>query len=232
MMYRSIALLAASVLSAVIANKEKSGLSSRSYPAPRSCGFTDAFSLATADSWTHVKIAGGLKDPRGITVDTEGNLLVIESGKGLTAFTFGHDGCIASSKVLIDNADLNHGITLTPDGKQLVVSSETTAWRYLYDAATQVLSNEEVVIKNMQLGGHSTRTVVIPPQTPNLLLASVGSLTNLDWESLDKNVGRSLVKVFDLGDLPAGGFDYRSQGWFLGYGLRNEVAVVVDSNNM
>jgi hypothetical protein len=44
-------------------------------------------------------------------------------------------------------------------------------------------------------------------------------------------VGRALVKVFDLTNVPQGGYDYKTSGRFLGYGLRNEVAIVVDNNN-
>ena len=165
-------------------------------------------------------------------VDTNNNVLVVESGKGVSVLTIGSDGCVASSKVLIDNAALNHGIDFTPDGSQLVVSSATTAWRYSYDPETQSVHHEEVIVKGMYDKGHQTRTTVIPPATPNLLLVSLGSNANMDWESLDKSVGRSLVKVFDLNEVPAGGYSYNDEGWFLGYGLRNEVALVVDKNNM
>ena len=165
-------------------------------------------------------------------VDTNNNVLVVEDGKGVSAHVFGADGCISSSKFLINSTDLNHGIDLSPDGSKLFVSSMTTAWRYDYDPKTQTISNEEIVIKDMYKGGHSTRTLVVPPATPNLLIVSLGSNANLDWESIDKTVGRSIVKVFDLNSVPEGGYSYNYEGWYLGYGLRNEVAVVVDKNNM
>jgi glucose/arabinose dehydrogenase len=199
---------------------------------PSSCGLKDAFPLAAADGWSWVKIAGGLKKPRGVVVDAKGNLLVVEAGKGVTAHVFGSDGCVSSTHAVIDNSALNHGIELTPDGSQLVVSSMSTVWRYDYDAETQSVSMPKVLVKGMYEGGHPTRTTVIPPATPHLLLVSLGSNTNMDWESRDKWVGRSLVKVFDISTTPDGGYDYNSQGWFLGYGLRNEVALVVDKNNM
>ena len=50
--------------------------------------------------------------------------------------------------------------------------------------------------------------------------------------SLDKAVGRALVKVFDMTAVPADGYDYSTTGSFLGYGLRNEVGLAVDNNNM
>lgn len=200
-------------------------------PLPSSCNLTAAFPLEAADGWSYVKLLGSLTIPRGITVDTEGNLLVVESGKGVTVHTFGSDGCISSSKTLISRNTLNHGITLTPDGKQLIVSSAPTAWRYSYDAVAQSVSNEEVVVQGMNPGSHSSRTTVIPPATPNLLVVSLGSRGNFDMESLDPNVGRALVKVFDLDNVPSGGYDYATSGHLLGYGLRNEVAIIVDGNN-
>lgn len=185
-----------------------------------------------AEGWKFVKLAGGLSTPRGITVDTNGNLLVVQVGVGLSVHTFGADGCIASSKVLIQQPRLTHGVALTPDGATLYVSSIDTAWRYTYDATTQSVTDQTVVVANMYPSSHSTRTLVVPPATPDLLVVSLGSNGNLDGGSIDKNVGRAIVKVFDIAAVPAGGYDYSSQGWFLGYGLRNEVAIAVDNNNM
>ena len=202
-------------------------------PIPTSClNLTDKFPLETAPGWSHVKLAGNLQGPRGIFVDPLGNLLVVEAGKGVTALHFGQDGCVATTTTILDKTDLNHGITLSPDGTQLIVSSETTAWRYTYDAATLSVANEEVVVQNMGVSGHSSRTVVIPPKTPNLLIVSHGSDGNLDFPSIDKSLGRALVKVYDISQVPDGGYDFATQGNYLGYGLRNEVAIVPDNNNM
>jgi glucose/arabinose dehydrogenase len=199
---------------------------------PSSCGMESNFPLEAAEGWSWVKIAGGLRAPRGMVVDSKGNLIVVEQGKGVSVHTIGPDGCIASTKSLIANYALNHGIALTPDGAHLIVSSMASAWRYDYDAEAQSVSGEQVVVKGMEPGGHTTRTAVIPPDTPDLLILSVGSKGNLDGPSIDKSVGRALLKVFNLTSVPEGGYDYTTSGWYLGYGLRNEVAVVVDKNNM
>jgi hypothetical protein len=200
--------------------------------APSSCGLVSRFPLETADGWSFVKIKGGLARPRGLVVDSLGNLISVEQGKGVSVHTFDEEGCIASSKMLISNTALNHGIALTPDGNTLVVSSPVSAWRYDYDAEAQTVSNQELVVTGMEPGGHTTRTAVIPPDTPDLLILSVGSRGNLDWDSINKAEGRATLKVFNLTSVPSGGYDYRTSGWFLGYGLRNEVAVVVDKNNL
>ncbi|KXH57946.1 carbohydrate-binding cytochrome b562 [Colletotrichum salicis] len=202
-------------------------------PVPNSCSSVSAFRFGyqTASGWKAVKLAGSLTGPRGLVVDSEGNLLVVQSGKGVTAHTFGADGCISSTKTLISNPSLNHGISLTPDGKTLYVSSMTTAWSYAYDAKAQSVSAQTVVVKGMQQGGHPTRNLITPPATPHLLVIQQGSYSNFDYESLNKAVARAVVKVFDMRSVPSGGYTYASQGWFLGWGLRNEVALAADGNN-
>ncbi|KAH7313648.1 hypothetical protein B0I35DRAFT_480320 [Stachybotrys elegans] len=209
-----------------------SGTAPAELPIPTSCGLTSAFPLEVADGWGFVKIAGNVRTPRGMAVDSAGNLLVINVGVGLTVHTFGADGCIASSKTLISRPQLNHGVALTPDGATLYVSSSSTVWRYQYDSASQSVSGETVVVRDMFQASHSTRTVVVPPATPDLIIVSLGSHTNMDMASLDKFAGRALVKVFDISSAPEGGYDYTTEGDFMGYGLRNEIAIAVDPNNM
>jgi hypothetical protein len=201
-------------------------------PFPETCNLEGQFPLEVAEGWKFVKLAGDLSTPRGVTVDTNGNLLLVEVGRGLSVHTFGSDGCIASSKLLIDQPRLTHGVALTPDGATLYVSSIDTVWRYSYDTDLQEVADQEVVVADMYPSSHSTRTVVVPPATPNLIVVSLGSDGNLDWESVLKETGRAIVKVFDMSELPEGGFDYSTEGWFLGYGLRNEVGLAVDNNNM
>ncbi|KAE9569701.1 hypothetical protein CGMCC3_g14195 [Colletotrichum fructicola] len=203
-------------------------------PVPNSCTGVSAFRFGfqTASGWRAVKLAGSLSGPRGVAVDSQGNLLVVQSGRGVTVHTFGSDGCISSSKTLINNPSLNHGIGFTPDGKTLYVSSMTTAWSFTYDAQSQTVGGQTVVVKGMQQGGHPTRALLIPPATPHLLVIQQGSYSNFDYESLNKGVARAVVKVFDLRSVPSGGYTYNTQGWFLGWGLRNEVALAADGNNM
>ena len=84
----------------------------------------------------------------------------------------------------------------------------------------------------MNPSGHNRRTLAVPPNRPDLLIVSLGSGGNIDEPTVVKETGRAIVKVFDLGKTPAGGYTYNTQGWYLGYGLRNEVALVFDGNNM
>ncbi|KAG9253713.1 carbohydrate-binding cytochrome b562 [Emericellopsis atlantica] len=199
---------------------------------PSNCGETSLFPLEAADGWSFVKLAGDLTTPRGIAIDGLGSLLLVEAGSGLSAHTFGSDGCIAGSKTLIERRGLTHGVALAPGGRTLYVSSIDTVWKYDYDPETQTVSNEKVVVANMFPSSHSTRTLLVPPDTPDLLVVSLGSDGNLDMPAVNKEVGRAIVKVFDMAEAPEDGYDYSTQGWFLGYGLRNEVGLTTDNNNM
>ncbi|KFA60619.1 hypothetical protein S40285_07941 [Stachybotrys chlorohalonatus IBT 40285] len=202
-------------------------------PIPSSCNLQSIFPLRAASGWGFLKLAGGLRAPRGMAVDTNGNLLIIQVGLGLTAHTIGTNGCISGARTLISRPQLTHGVALTPDGRTLYVSSATTVWRYNYNPATQAVSGESVVVRNMYPSSHTTRTLVVPPATPNILVVSLGSNGNLDGPAVRKEAGRAIVKSFDMGtSVPGGGWDYNTQGRYLGYGLRNEVALAVDPNNM
>ncbi|RXG43115.1 hypothetical protein VDGE_09058 [Verticillium dahliae] len=202
-------------------------------PAPSSCPGVSAWrsSFGVASGWRAVKIAGGLRTPRGIVLDSNGNLLVVQSGLGVTVHTFGSDGCLSGSRTLISNPALNHGISLTADGTKLYVSSMTTAFEYSYNAASQTVSGERTVVRAMNQGGHPSRTLLIPPQTPHLLVISLGSFDNLDHPTINPATGRAIVKVFDLRNVPSGGYTFNTQGYLLGYGLRNGVALAADGGN-
>ncbi|EEY23549.1 conserved hypothetical protein [Verticillium alfalfae VaMs.102] len=153
------------------------------------------------------------------------------SGLGITVHTFGSDGCLSGSKTLVSNPALNHGISLTADGTKLYVSSMTTAFEYSYNAASQTVSGERTVVRAMNQGGHPSRTLLIPPQTPHLLVISLGSFDNLDHPTINPATGRAIVKVFDLRNVPSGGYAFNTQGYLLGYGLRNGVALAADGGN-
>jgi glucose/arabinose dehydrogenase len=166
-----------------------------------------------------------------VIVDPSGRLLVSENGKGITQHTLGSDGCITSSKTIIAQANLNHGVAVSPDGRYLYASSMTTAWRWDYNSNAGTATNSIVVIKNISTASHSTRTLVIPKNRGNLLVVSVGSDGNLDIASQHMGTQRAVVKVFDMNNTPSGGHTFLTGGWQAGYGLRNEVGLVFDNDN-
>lgn len=85
-------------------------------------GPAPAFPFKVADGWSATPILGNLSRPRSVVVDTKGNLLVLERGKGITGHKVDDNGCVKESKVVVDDPNLNHGLDAHPDGKTLVAS--------------------------------------------------------------------------------------------------------------
>jgi glucose/arabinose dehydrogenase len=192
-----------------------------------------AFPVNTARGWRATKVTGGLIQPRGLLFDTAGNLLVVENGLGITARKVLPNGCLGSSKTVIAQRNLNHGIAISQDGKTLYASSATSVFAWRYDAATMSVSGDAVtVLVGMDSKGHVTRTLTIPPKHPNLLLVSHGSNDNFDYGAADIKTARSCIKVFDTASIPATGYDYATGGYQMGYGLRNEVGLTFDADGM
>lgn len=146
---------------------------------------------------------------------------------GISAHTFGEDGCIDGTVTVAQNIRFNHGLSLSPDGKKLYASSETNVWSWDYDAESMTVSNQRTVVRGISTGIHSTRTVHVVPQQPNLIVVSVGSNSNLDM-----NAGsmRATVRVFDAEAAPGDGWEFNTQGYQFGWGLRNSVALAFDPN--
>ncbi|KAH8204749.1 hypothetical protein TruAng_001083 [Truncatella angustata] len=191
------------------------------------------YAFATDPAYKAKKVAGGLTNPRGLTLDKAGRILILERGKGISQHTVDSAGCITKSVTLLSLTSLNHGIYLSPDGTKLYASSSTDAFRWSYNPTTGAIgSTRTTVVTGMNPGGHSTRTLVISPKAPNLLVVSQGSSENIDAASIDPSVARAIVKVFDLNSVPSGGYNYVSQGYNAGYGLRNEVGLAFDGQGM
>ncbi|KAI1365160.1 soluble quino protein glucose dehydrogenase [Xylaria arbuscula] len=201
-------------------------------PFPTSCsGVAAAKYPYTVDSaWQITKVASGLRQPRTIIFDPLGNMLVLQATSGASVHTFGPDGCINSTTSLIANSGLNHGLSLSPDGKTLYASSATQVWSWTYDAATRKVSNQKTVITGISQGIHSTRTVVVSPKNPNIIIVSTGSNANWDYAAGSPATGRACVKSFDVSKAPATGYNYNTQGTMVAYGVRNEVALAFDPN--
>lgn len=186
----------------------------------------------TAPGWTATKVKGDMTSPRTVIFDKAGNLLIVESGLGITAHTIDSSGCITSSKTLITQNNLSHGLVLDGNGTILYASSMTSVWSWTYSSATQTVGNSTVVISGMYNMGHVSRTLALSPAHPNLLLVSHGSGDNFDYPAGDMTTQRAVIKVFDLSTVPAGGYQFVTDGYQAGWGLRNEVGLTFDGNNM
>lgn len=193
---------------------------------------TPKFPANLASGWTLHGVANNLTSPRSLVFDKAGHLLVLQQNSGIVGLTLNHDGSVASSKTVRSDAFLNHGLTLSHDGRTLYASSNDTVWKWNYNAATLTLSHQVQLITGMSNADHVTRTLLLSRKHPNLLIVARGSNDNLDLDSVDPTQGRAAIKAFDLNTVPHGGYDYASGGKFLSYGTRNEVGLVEDDSGV
>lgn len=202
---------------------------------PSSCPSAGSpkFSSVLASGWKATKVLGGLTSPRSMVFDSAGNMLIVQSGKGVTVHAMNADGCITSSKTLVAMNGLNHGITLSLDGKTLYASTMTTVFSWPYDATAMTVGTRATIITGMYNGGsHVTRTLLQAPHKANLLLVAHGTNDNWDYAAGNPKTGRAIIKVFDTTKIPSAGYNYPNDGWLAGYGMRNEVGMTFDNNNM
>ncbi|KAF2018102.1 iron reductase domain protein [Aaosphaeria arxii CBS 175.79] len=227
--------LPTSTLSTIIVPSSTGSPAPVSTSVPASCAGISKlhFPYKIASGWKAVKVAGDLTQPRGLIFDNAGHLLLVQNGLGITVHTIGPDGCLSNQKTLIAQRNINHGIALSPDGKTLYASSATSVFAWDYDSATQTVSStSRTIITDMDARGHVTRTLAIPPKHPDVLVVSHGSNDNFDYESGNIKTGRSCVKGFNRNKVPTDGYKYASEGWNLGYGLRNGVGLAFDGEGM
>ncbi|RMZ88932.1 hypothetical protein DV736_g3851, partial [Chaetothyriales sp. CBS 134916] len=195
-----------------------------------SCGPSPSGSIqpSIASGYQVQVVATGLASPRGLTLDAQGNLLVVEQDRGLiSAHSLTEDnGCVSvsSSTDVTPALDLNHGIELSSDGSTLFASSDSTAYSWHYDAHALTVSNRQELVVNMAGSDHSTRTLLLSRNMPGMIVISRGSTANLDIQAAGISSGIAQVKAFDLRNF-SGPYDYGRDGLRLGWGLRNEVGI-------
>ncbi|KAF9057253.1 hypothetical protein BJ165DRAFT_1333787, partial [Panaeolus papilionaceus] len=189
------------------------------------------YTMVPASGWRVMPVLGRLSSPRGITLDSRGNLIVVQRGLGVTGHTLNSDGCVTSTKTIISDTSLNHAVEFNPSGNKLFASSSDIAWSWDYDASSMTATNKKTLITGMYNAGHNTRTLLVSKKYPNLLMASVGSNGNIDLPSFTPASGRAQVRVFDWTTLGSSGVPY-TQGRVMGYGLRNDVGLVEDGGGI
>ncbi|RSL94736.1 hypothetical protein CDV31_014177 [Fusarium ambrosium] len=185
-----------------------------------------------ADGWSYRLVASELSRPRGILFDTEGALIVVDTGVGLVHLELEDQGrtCLRVRKktVLLENEDLNHGIAISKDGRTLYASTDDEVYSWSYDPSTVRLSesSERTLVTNMTNSGHTSRTLLISEKHTGVLVVSRGSQGNDDVEAEDRSTGHSQLRAFNVSALgeKSKPYDYLD-GDLLGWGLRNSVGV-------
>ncbi|KAG7097828.1 hypothetical protein E1B28_005145 [Marasmius oreades] len=168
-------------------------------------------------------IFSNLTAPRGIAFDSLGNLLVVERGFGVTAFSPATGGY--NRDVVIPNTGFTHGIQV--DGKNLYVSTAGSVILYDYDASSKSVSSltGRVLINGIppdgELTTHTLQIEFVNGSAVGLLVGS-GPLTNIDETARDPSSGRSQVRRFPLLSpvSPATPLPW-SSGRVIAYGIRN-----------
>ncbi|KAI9719286.1 MAG: hypothetical protein M1812_003616 [Candelaria pacifica] len=104
--------------------------------------------------------------PRGITVDDQGHLLVVQQGVGVSSLTIeATNGClkVTQNVSVVENANLAHGITISGDGKTLYASSTEASFSWPYDAAKSTADStgsDIIAISNTSDSDHIPRTLL------------------------------------------------------------------------
>jgi glucose/arabinose dehydrogenase len=211
---------------------------SPAYPAP-----------VVASGWQAQLIATGLSTPRSILFDSNGHLLLVQSGRGVVNLELADNSgiCVSVAKqtyminstevgihpplnYILSNSgnQLNHGIALSNDGKTLYASSSATVFSWSYDAASQTVSGtNKTLITGMNNTDHMTRTLLMSQMQPGILVVSRGSATNEDSEADDILMGHSQLRAFNVSNVTATSppYDFTTSGRLLGWGLRNSVGL-------
>lgn len=189
-------------------------------PPPANVEMTDATVPAGYCAW---RFAEGLDDPRGLISDSQGQLLVVERGRGQVTLLWDENGDRINQPSermpLASATGLNHGIALHQ--AYLYASTATTVYRWPYDGSRKALADRQTVLTGMPSGGHSTRTLVFDGQS-NLYIA-IGSGSNLDADSTRARVVRLDAAKVTAGEASLADTTVHADG------TRNECALRFDS---
>ncbi|GJJ15127.1 hypothetical protein Clacol_009402 [Clathrus columnatus] len=177
--------------------------------------------VVTAPGFSAQVLFSNLTTPRGITFDGAGNLLVVERGLGVTAFTEARNGTGWERTIVISNPNFTQGIQV--DGNNLYVSTAGQVLLYDYNAQQKsITGNPTTIIDDIPPDGDlTTHTLQLQKQggTTNILIAS-GPFTNIDPTARDPSSGRSQIRSLNLDSpqaIPQSYFD----GELIAFGIRN-----------
>ncbi|EPS44452.1 hypothetical protein H072_1549 [Dactylellina haptotyla CBS 200.50] len=214
-----VATLLALVVTATLAAAQTCNVLSYTFPAP-----------VMAAGYRSQLVATGLRTPRAILFDSAGYLLVCERGAGISRFQVGSCGTLLNRQLIISDTTLNHGLTISADGRTIFASSTTTAFSWSYDPSSGATSNKKTLITGMNAGpsGHTTRTLYVSIKNPDLLLVSWGSDGNFDYGASNINTGRSQIRGFSISQVSNSPVAFNAGGTVFGWGLRNSVGIGED----
>ncbi|KAG5219967.1 soluble quino protein glucose/sorbosone dehydrogenase [Salix suchowensis] len=165
--------------------------------------------VTTAPGFMAQVIFSNLTAPRGIAFDDKDNLLVVERGLGVTAFTETTQGGTSGWErtVVISDPGFTHAIEI--DGSSLFVSTASEVRLYKYDSTTKTVSGSTVVVNGLPANG------------------GTGPLTNIDLTARDPASGRSQVRGFKLSTVGSVLPQTWLSGELIAYGIRNPASFAI-----
>ncbi|KAF7302457.1 NHL repeat-containing protein [Mycena chlorophos] len=150
--------------------------------------------VTVAPGFTARVLFSNLTTPRGITLDAEENVLVVERGFGITAFNPTSTGWQRS--VVISNPNFTQGIQVA--GSVLYASTAGQVLAYSYDAASKSVSGAPcVIIEGIPPDGDLT-THTLQLQDGGHMLIATGPFENIDVTARNVSSGRSQIRRFNL----------------------------------
>ncbi|KAJ7762295.1 soluble quino protein glucose/sorbosone dehydrogenase [Mycena maculata] len=163
-----------------------------------------------------------LTSPRGITLDAEENILVVERGFGVTAFSPVSGGW--ERTVVVSNPNFTQGIQI--DGDLLYVSTASEVLVYTYDAVQKSVNSSAVSVTGLPPDGDLTTHTLQLQQSGDrtIMLIADGPFQNIDPSARNASSGRSQIRSFVLPNLnrnaPSNPLEWAS-GQIIAYGIRN-----------
>ncbi|KAG9218138.1 hypothetical protein CCMSSC00406_0008077 [Pleurotus cornucopiae] len=190
--------------------------------------------VTTAPGFTAQVIFSNLTAPRGIAFDDQDNLLVVERGLGVTAFTKTTQGGTSGWErtVVISDPGFTHAIEV--DGASLFVSTASEVRLYKYDSTTKTVGGSTVVVNGLPADGELTTHALLlyKPKTSatrsaTVLFVGTGPLTNIDPTARDPASGRSQVRGFKLSAVGSALPQTWLSGELIAYGIRNPAGFAI-----
>ncbi|KAJ3575116.1 hypothetical protein NP233_g1312 [Leucocoprinus birnbaumii] len=169
-------------------------------------------------------IFSNLTMPRGITIDSQQNILVVERGAGVSAFSRTTSPTPGWQRtIVIANDAFTHGIQV--DGKNLYVSTASDVLLYNYDPTTKSASATPTpLITSLPADGELTTHTLefVRDDTGKVasILVGSGPKTNIDITARDPASGRSQIRLFRLNTLQPIPLHW-ADGTIVAYGIRN-----------
>ncbi|KAF9445452.1 hypothetical protein P691DRAFT_795557 [Macrolepiota fuliginosa MF-IS2] len=188
-------------------------------------GVSFATPVTVASGLSASVIFSNLTSPRGITIDSRGNLLVVESGVGISVFSQAISSSVPgwTRTLVVENKDVTHGIQF--DGSTLYVSTASDVLLYSYDPTTKTVTGGGAsLITGLPADGElTTHTIEFDRSQSGLvigLLVGTGPKTNIDETARNPASGRSQIRHFSLQTAQPFLLKWDA-GTVVAYGIRN-----------